>query len=346
MNLVFVGRKLSLKMLLAGYGLCILVIVAEGYAAQQPVIIDTDLGTQMDDSFAIGFALQSSEYIDVKLVVTCTDDTTARAKILAKQLTIAGRDDVPIGIGLANSNKTGHPLWDWAKDFELSNYKGGVFENGIDQMAKIILESDTVVTIMAIGPMTNFPLLLQKYPEVVKKARIRAMAGSIYRGYDNSTTPTDEYNVRTCPQCMRDLLQAGWNITITPLDTCGITYLTPAYSQPFIASSSSWSFALGSSLLYFCTNLNCSLDVSTRAVWDSVGTLLTLPKADDFLVFKRLNLTVTDDGYTIIDDSGGTPTEVALYWKDNGGLDSFREYFISVLSRKAAKCNVLDESNI
>ena len=300
----------------------------------QPVIIDTDVGTQMDDSFAIAFALQSSQFMDVKLVVTCTDDTTARAKILAKQLTIAGRDSVPIGIGLANGNKTGHPLWDWAKDFNLSDYKGGVYEDGIDQMAKIIMNSDTIVTIMAIGPMTNFPILLQKYPKVVKKARIRAMAGSIYRGYDNASTPTNEYNVKICPRCMQDLLRAGWNITITPLDTCGVTYLTPKYSQPFIATSNPWSYALGTSLLYFCTNKTCQLNVSTRAVWDSVATLLNLPNANDFLVFQQLNLTVTDDGFTVMDNKDGVPTKVALYWKGGDvGLSAFRNYFISVLSK-------------
>ena len=167
----------------------------------------------------------------MQLVVTCTDDTTTRAKIVAKLLTIAERDSVPIGIGEANSNQTRHTLWGWAQDFNLSDYKGGVYEDGVDQMAKIILASETVVDIIAIGPMTNFPHLLDKYPDVVKKARIRAMAGSIYRGYGNSTTPAQEYNVMMCPYCMQRMLKAGWNVSITPLDTCGTATLPPQNCQ-------------------------------------------------------------------------------------------------------------------
>ena len=48
---------------------------AAATSTQRPVIIDTDIGSDIDDSFAIGLALQSSEYLDVKLIVTCTDDT-------------------------------------------------------------------------------------------------------------------------------------------------------------------------------------------------------------------------------------------------------------------------------
>lgn len=302
-------------------------------ASLQPVIIDTDIGSDIDDSFAIGLALQSSQYLDVKLIVTCTDDTTARAKIVAKLLTIAGRDTVPIGIGEANENKTAHTLWNWANDFNLSNYRGGVYEDGVDQMAKIIMASDTIVDIIAIGPMTNFPTLLQRYPTVVKNARIRAMAGSIYRGYDNSTTPAKEYNVFMCPYCMGEMLQAGWNVSITPLDTCGTTTLPPQYSQSFIASANSWSLGLSSSLLYFCTALSCQLNSATSPLYDTVATLLTLPNAKDFVDFKTLNLRVTSDGYTVIDNNKGTPTQVALYWKDDTvGLNQYREFLISALS--------------
>lgn len=302
-------------------------------AVPQPVIIDTDIGSSIDDSYAIGFALQS-QYLDVKLIVTCSDNTTARAKIVAKLLTIAGKDSIPVGIGVANHNSTNHSLWDWAKDFNLSEYKGEVYEDGVEQMAKIILNSESIVDIIAIGPMTNFPLLLKKYPDIVKKARIRAMAGSIYRGYDNSSTPTNEYNVRLCPPCTQQVLRAGWNVTITPLDTCGVATFTPPYNQPFIASSNSWSYGLGSSLLYLCTVVPCQLNVATYPLFDMVATLLTLPTVHNFITFERLNLTVTADGYTVIDNKTGVPTQVALYWNDNViGLDQYRAYLVSILSK-------------
>jgi len=48
--------------------------------------------------------------------------------------------------------------------------------------------------------------------------------------------------------------------------------------------------------------------------------------------FKTLDLTVTSDGHTIVDNQGGLAVQVALYWKNNTvGLDQFRKYVIDVL---------------
>ena len=64
-----------------------------------PVILDTDIGGDIDDTWALAMMLKSPE-LDVKLVVTDTGNTTYRAKIAAKMLEIAGRTDVPVGVGL------------------------------------------------------------------------------------------------------------------------------------------------------------------------------------------------------------------------------------------------------
>ena len=59
----------------------------------------------------------------------------------------------------------------------------------------------------------------------------------------------------------------------------------------------------------------------------------TLPNVNDFVVFQTLNLTVTSDGHTVIDNNSGVSTQVALYWKsDTTGLDQFRKFLVDVLS--------------
>lgn len=315
-------------------------IATENYAAKRPVVIDTDIGSDYDDGVAVAFAISesASAYLDVKLIVTCTDDTTARAKITAKLLTLFGRDDIPIGIGVPNSNKTNHPLFDWAKDFNLSSYKGGVYVDGVEKMAEVILSSESMVDIIAIGPMTNFPLLLSKYPAVVKNARVRAMAGSVYKGYDNSSTPSAEYNVRLCPNCMSELLHAGWNVTITPLDTCGVVTFTPPLMEELLTSANAISLGIANSLIYFCISnpyIDCKFKVTTGTpvLYDTVATLLTLPNAKNFVIFKDLKLTISEEGYTIINNKTGVPTQVALYWQNtNDGLNKFRTYLTESLS--------------
>ena len=303
--------------------------------APVPVIIDTDIGSNIDDSFAVVYAAQSSN-LDIKLVVTCIDDTTARARITAKLLTIIGRDeDIPIGIGLKNDNRTLHTLFDWASGYDLSSYKGGVFEDGIEQMGKIIMNSPTIVNIICIGPMTNFPELLKRYPGVAKKARIYATAGSINRGYRNSSNPVAEYNVHMCPWCMQKFLSAGWqSITFTPLDTCGTVILGAQHFAEILAGENSTALGLISSLMYFCifTNLyNCSAKTAYPVLYDTNAVLLMLPEAKDFIEFQELRLSVNSTGYTKVDNENGVPVQVALNWKSNG-LQNFEESLAKALT--------------
>ena len=288
--------------------------------AKQPVIIDTDVGSFIDDSFAIALAVQSPE-LDIKLIVTCTDNTTARAKVVAKLMKMLGRDDVPIGIGLSNSNKTHHSLIGWGAEEDLTKYRGGVFEDGITKMAEVIGNSTEVVDIIAIGPMTNFPSLIDKHPDVVKNARIRAMAGSIHIGYHGSTTPAAEYNVEMCPWCMEKLLTAGWvDVAITPLDTCGNVVMTADQIDKMLEGDSSASAALASTLTYFCIQeyQYCDLKDQSPILFDVIATLMAIPGAGMvYMDYSVLDLKVNDTGYTVIDKTAGTPTSVALTWKEH-----------------------------
>ena len=89
-------------------------------AERIPVVLDTDIGLDVDDVWALAFLLNCPE-LDIKLITTATGDTGYRAKIVAKLLQIAGREDIPIGVGipLDDSPKT-HAAW--LGDFSLSDY--------------------------------------------------------------------------------------------------------------------------------------------------------------------------------------------------------------------------------
>ena len=205
---------------MSGVLLLVLALVSVGGGqdcTKTQVFIDTDIGSDFDDSVAIAYALKSPT-LEVRFILTATGDVVARTKVAAKYLQVAGLDDVPLGVGLLNQNSTGAKgLFNWAKEYNLSDYKGGVFTEGSDEMGRRIMESPCKdIVILEIAPAVNMPYLLSKYPGIEKKASVKAMAGSIYRGYDNSSKPSDEYNVKTCPKCMRELFQSGMNVTITP----------------------------------------------------------------------------------------------------------------------------------
>src|SRR5438093_144863 len=75
------------------------VAAAEGSARAIPVILDTDIGDDIDDTWALALLLKSPE-LDLKLVIGDYGKCQYRAKVLAKFLEKAGRTDVGVGVGL------------------------------------------------------------------------------------------------------------------------------------------------------------------------------------------------------------------------------------------------------
>ncbi len=69
-----------------------------------PVILDTDIGTDIDDTWALALLLRCPE-LDPKLILMETGDSTYRAKITAKLLAKAGRTAIPIGLGVNSRSK-------------------------------------------------------------------------------------------------------------------------------------------------------------------------------------------------------------------------------------------------
>jgi inosine-uridine nucleoside N-ribohydrolase len=89
-----------------------------------PAILDTDIGGDIDDTWALAMMLRSPE-LDVKLAVTDTGDTTYRARVVAKMLESGGRVDVPIGMGIHLEDLSCNQA-DWVAAYDLSSYPGRV----------------------------------------------------------------------------------------------------------------------------------------------------------------------------------------------------------------------------
>src|ERR1700733_10566816 len=66
---------------------------------QQKVIIDTDIGDDIDDAFAVGLALSSPE-LKVLGITSAWGDTELRARLLDRLLCETGRADIPVAVGI------------------------------------------------------------------------------------------------------------------------------------------------------------------------------------------------------------------------------------------------------
>jgi hypothetical protein len=92
-----------------------------------PAILDTDIGDDIDDTWALGLLLKSPE-LDLKLVLGDRGAALYRAKLLAKLLERAGRADVPVGVGLDIAPHEDGRQAAWVKDYERRRSPGRVGE--------------------------------------------------------------------------------------------------------------------------------------------------------------------------------------------------------------------------
>lgn len=189
---------------------------------KRKLIIDTDPG--IDDAIAIAIAL-FSEKLDVKLITTVAGNVSLDlvTENTLKLLTFFCKD-IPVAKG------TAEPLiqkFDDAKnvhgasgmdgyDFGEPNRSNLLEEHAVNAMRRTILESETPVTIAAIGPLTNIALLLKMYPEVKKNIdEIVFMGGSLTRG---NKTVMGEFNIATDPEAAKIVFESGVNLVMAGLD--------------------------------------------------------------------------------------------------------------------------------
>lgn len=284
-------------------------------AAPIPVILDTDIGSDIDDTWALIHLLRSPE-LDPKLILTCSCDTEYRALLVARLLEVAGRADIPIGMGPQGDpcNEFQKP---WLADFSIGTYRGRIHRDGIQQLIDIIHRSPVPVTLIAIGPTGNIAEALRRDPSIAAKARYVGMQGSIDVGYGEGP-PTAEANVRSDAAAFRAVLEADWlDCKITPLDTCGNVAIAGEHYQRLRRSEDPLLQALIENYRIW-SRLVTWIDVDffeTRSstLFDVVATYMAY--TEDHLEFETLPIRVTDDGMTLRDPSGA-PVRVALRWTD------------------------------
>lgn len=299
-----------------------------------PVILDTDIGDDIDDTWALALALKSPE-VDLRLVVTDYGNTEHRARIVARLLEVAGRTDVPIGIGLKQHDKES-PQAEWVKGYDLSRYPGRVLKDGVQAIVDTAMASPVPVTLVSIGPPPNVEAALAREPRLAGKLRLAGMYGSIRRGYGGKPSPEPEWNVKASPAAARALLSAPWaQAVVTPLDTCGLVQLKGERYARVRDSKDPLARAVIENYRLWCPRQEwCAKDpehvaLKSSTLFDAVAVYLAFSR--DLVKTERLGVRVTDEGSTV-PDPAGRPLDWAVEWRD---LDAFEEWLASRIAGPA-----------
>ena len=285
-----------------------------------PIILDTDIGGDIDDTWALIMMLGCPE-LDVRLITASTGNVVLRAKLIAKLLEVAGRTDIPIGIGRREPEmeKNTCSQAEWVEDYDLADYGGTIYEDGSEAIVRTIGESAEPVTLVAIGPLPTVADALRLEPHITSHSRFIGMHGSVYTGYgyDGSSEPCAESNVRFhTPDCQH-VFSSDWDLTLTPLDTCGRVRLEGELYRRLRDSNDPLIQALMLNNEIFARNITWWPDYNpalhSTTLFDTVAVYLAF--SEELVRMERLNIVVTDDGFTKIDNAG-KPITCAVEWHD------------------------------
>ena len=127
-----------------------------------PIILDTDIGSDVDDALALAMLL-GCDSINLLGITTVYGDTKLRAQIAQHLCHIAGRS-FPTFIGV-QTPLSGREVWmsgSEGKDFlHLSNYQPEA-KSAVDFLIETVNSAPLQIEILAIGPLSNIATAIQQ----------------------------------------------------------------------------------------------------------------------------------------------------------------------------------------
>ncbi len=198
-------------------------IPEKGISEKTPekIIIDTDIGDDVDDAFAVALALRSPE-LEILGITTTFGDTETRARLADRLLGEAGRQDIPVAVGTPTETNNRFTQRRYA---EGGRFARASHPKAVDFILEQIRRYPNQITLIAIGPLMNVGAVIDKEPETFRKLRrVVLMGGSIYRGYGDMGYfpphgPQAEWNIVNDIPSAQKLFASGVPLYVMPLDS-------------------------------------------------------------------------------------------------------------------------------
>lgn len=188
----------------------------------RPILLDTDIGTDVDDCLALALILASPE-LQLLAVTTVYGDTLLRSRMALKLLALRGVTGVPVAAG-AEKPLLGRPpvYWEGHEGEGLLGPGDEELRPASEQAAELIVRTVMArpgeVTLVAIGPLTNVALALLLEPKLAGALAGLTIMGGVVGGAGALHLPWTEHNFRCDPEAAAIVLASGAPIRIVPLD--------------------------------------------------------------------------------------------------------------------------------
>ena len=190
-------------------------------APPERVIIDTDIGDDIDDAFAVALALRSPE-LQILGITTTFGNTETRAKLMDRFLAETGHPEIPVAAGVPTPPKSNFTQRRYAEN---NRYAKPTHADAVTFLLDQVRSNPGKITLIAIGPLMNVGAAIDKDSDTFRKLRrIIIMGGSIKRGYGDlgfgsPTPPQPEWNILNDIPSAQKLFAAGVELFVMPLDS-------------------------------------------------------------------------------------------------------------------------------
>jgi purine nucleosidase len=279
------------------------------------VLLDTDIGTDIDDAWALGFVIQHEAF--EPLGVTITDGATAaRARVAAKLLHVTGRHDLPVAVGRATPvppDRVDRQL-EWAEDF---TSRRPIAQPAADFIVQTVRMHPGEVTLIAVGPLQNVADALRREPRLPKLVRRLVLMSGCIEGLPGRPGPIPEWNVVQAIPDAQLVYAAGFPLTIVPLDATMLVQLRDEERERVRKRRSPLTDALES--LY---RLWLASPTSRMTLHDQLAVAEAARPGVYFEEMRTLPIVVDDAGMTRVDPAG-RPVTVCLRPRRDLLLDDY-----------------------
>lgn len=275
-----------------------------------PVILDTDIGTDIDDCLALALLLGSPE-LELQAVTCVYGDTVLRSRMSRKLLQLRGLGDIPVYAGAQKPLTSQRPIyWEGHEGQGLADANDATLEPNAgfapDKIIEMVMSRPGQIHLIAIGPLTNIALAFQKEPRLIKNIAHLTIMGGVVRSIDRLDLPLAEHNIVCDPEAAKIVLESGAPITLVPLDITTLVHVNQAGWQHIQDAGSPFQLAVADQLARYPrfqalgrTNLhdplavgviidptlvslqNVTIKVATSADPVPAQTLMRVPQGDE-----------------------------------------------------------------
>lgn len=195
-----------------------------GAAPTHKVIVDMDIGDDIDDAFALALLLQSPD-IEIVGISTAWGDTALRGRLLERMLRETGHAGIALAQGIATANPT---PFTQARYAARGQAPATAPQDAVDFILREAARQPGQVTLLALGPLTNIGAAIARDAAAFGKLKqVVMMGGAVRAGYRKSqympSRPADkEYNIVSDIGGAQALFGSGVPIIMMPLDSTQI----------------------------------------------------------------------------------------------------------------------------